>query len=561
MKNNYYDSETKSGRTKFNSLLGQWRGLFYILIIGLLFWFFITNLNDIGKFLGDTVSHLKPVIIGIVLAYILNPLMKKVNRRLLKLYQKIWPKKEITTKVKSATKGISIGVSLTLALFCLYLLLSMVIPQVLSTLSALINSLPKRVNTYYDLIYDKLNNNKFFESQLQNLSLEFTSNLDDIINQKLLPYLQKEILPNVNNYAQMLANGVFSLFGFFLNLIIGVIVAVYILLSTEKFSALAKKVTYSMFSRKQATIIIHYARVANESFSGFFIGKIIDSFILGIITFIFNSIFKIPYAMLVSVIVGVCNMIPIFGQYIGGIPSILLILMIDPIKCITFTVYFIIMKQIDGNLIGPAIVGNSTGLSAFWVLFSILVFGGWFGLVGMIVGVPIFALLYRIVKDYVEYRLIKRRLKRSTDDYLNLKLIEIDENGKNEYIHFNEQELTNRKMRQEQEKEITISTIMFGDKVGELRKSGDDENTTSTSVEVYEEHENSKSRSKFQRKVGNKIEDIKEDVSETIDDIGDKIDDIREDISDKIDDIKEDIGDKLEDIGDKLKDKKENNED
>lgn len=179
---------------------------------------------------------------------------------------------------------------------------------------------------------------------------------------------------------------------------------------------------------------------------GLLLGKIVDSTIIGVICFLFMSIFQFPYALLVSLIVGVTNVIPVFGPYIGAVPSVLLILIVKPVQAIYFAIWIIVLQQLDGNVIGPAILGESTGLSAFWVLFAILLFGGLWGILGMLVGVPLFALIYQIISDIVNARLERRKMSTITDHYMDLKEIVAQEDGM-VYVKYTEDELIQAKQK------------------------------------------------------------------------------------------------------------------
>ena len=190
-------------------------------------------------------------------------------------------------------------------------------------------------------------------------------------------------------------------------------------MTKEKFIGQAKKIIYAIFRPRYGNVVMEVGRKADEVFGGFFIGKIIDSLIIGCICFVSLAILRMPYVALVSVIVGVTNIIPFFGPYIGAIPSAILIFLVDPMKGIYFIIFIIVLQQVDGNVIGPKILGNTTGLSPFWVIFAILLFGGSFGVIGMLFGVPIFAVLYYIIKQVVEHVLKRRHLPEETDEYIS----------------------------------------------------------------------------------------------------------------------------------------------
>ena len=213
---------------------------------------------------------------------------------------------------------------------------------------------------------------------------------------------------------------------------IGIIVSIYVMYGRETFSRQCKKIVYALFSPKRANLILHLGNKSNEIFGGFVIGKIIDSIIIGIICFVVLSIMKMPYTVLVSVIIGVTNVIPFFGPFIGAIPCSILILLNDPKMGIYFIIFILVLQQFDGNILGPKILGDSTGLSSFWVLFSILLFGGLFGFVGMILAVPVTAVIFDLIAKLQYYHLRKKGLSPDTRDYKELKII--DEHSK-KYIN------------------------------------------------------------------------------------------------------------------------------
>ena len=211
--------------------------------------------------------------------------------------------------------------------------------------------------------------------------------------------------------------GLYTLVMELFHAVIGVIVSVYILFGKETFINQSKKATYAIFPTERANLLIHIAVKTNEIFGGFIIGKIIDSIIIGILCFIGTSLLNMPYAMLVSVIVGMTNVIPFFGPYIGAIPSAVLIALADPMKGVYFLIFILLLQQFDGNILGPKILGNSTGLSAFWVIVSILLGGGLFGILGMLFGVPAFAVIYYIVKLFLDNQLEKKKLPTESECY------------------------------------------------------------------------------------------------------------------------------------------------
>lgn len=297
----------------------------------------------------------------------------------------------------------------------------MVIPELTSSISKMVEDLPSQINNFDAKIRHFMNNN------------EFIAKIDDKyilkIQEALNSFVQGSIFTNFENimdYFTIGMKGVFSVLGVLMNFVIGIIVSIYVLCSKEIFIGQFKKLFYSAFNRRQANAIIETLRYADKVFSGFITGKLIDSMIIGMLCFIGMSILRLPYTVLVSVIVGVTNIIPFFGPYIGAIPSVLLILLINPIQALYFVIFILVLQQIDGNIIGPKILGDSTGLSAFWVMFAILVGGGLFGFLGMIIGVPMCAVIFYILNKITEALLIKKNLPQKSGEYINIKSIDED---------------------------------------------------------------------------------------------------------------------------------------
>ena len=266
-------------------------------------------------------------------------------------------------------------------------------------------------------------------------------------------YLEKWLQENVLKQSDWIASvttGVYNVIRTIFNVIIGFIISVYVLMTKETFIGQLKKIIYAVFRPKWGNVVMEVVRKADDVFGGFFIGKIIDSLIIGGICFVALYILRMPYVVLVSVVVGVTNVIPFFGPYIGAIPSVVLIFLVDPIKGLYFIIFIIILQQVDGNIIGPKILGDTTGLSPFWVIFAILLFGGSFGVLGMLFGVPIFAVIYYVVKRIVEHILSARKLPRETVDYIHLQSVDVKTN-KTKMLD-EEQEKVIRQEKQEKNK-------------------------------------------------------------------------------------------------------------
>lgn len=420
------NTEIKTSSGIWKKAFSKWFGLFLVLMAAMAVFLLMSNIQYIVSSFFSLFGLIKPIVYGCVIAYILNPLVNWIYKILLKL-----------TKREKGT-GILFGISIVLALMFMILVVVvlcwMVVPQLVTTISSLVNILPEKAKYYYESLEKGIKENTFFTENIQQTMLKLTGSLEEFVEEKLLPWMQSDFLPSVNTIAVQFVNGVSSFINVLYNFFIGMIVAIYILLGKNTFAAQAKKITYGVFSKKVADTFIYYVKLTHKMFSGFIFGKILDSAIMGLICLILMTFMKLPYPMLISVIVGVTNIIPFFGPYIGLVPSVFLIILVNPLQAVSFIIMIAILQQVDGNLISPAILGESTGLSAFWVLFSILFFGGLWGLPGMIVGVPFFAVVYRILADLLNWRLRKKSLSTLTDSYKNLKEIRIDDDEQITYV-------------------------------------------------------------------------------------------------------------------------------
>ena len=246
---------------------------------------------------------------------------------------------------------------------------------------------------------------------------EYFENFSGSMYEKLITWLQNDLLPESSKLLSMLTDGVVNAMSVLINVFIGVIVSIYLMAGKENFCAQAKKLMYAILPEKRVEGTLEVLRETHTVFAKFISGKIVDSLIVGMLTFIIMSIANIPYALLISVIIGVTNVIPFFGQYIGIIPSAILVFIANPSKGVIFLILIIILMQFDGNVLGPKILGDSIGLKSFWILFSILFLGSLFGFLGMLCAVPIFAMIYRWVKRWCSKRLAKQGVPVETDYY------------------------------------------------------------------------------------------------------------------------------------------------
>ncbi len=391
---------------------------FIVILLSSVTAYLLFHFSDFKGGLSRIVHVFLPIIDGLVIAYILNPLVRFFERDCIeKTYIKHGM--SVGTKEKKRFRGIAITVTFVIAALLLYSFFGTVLPQLISSVETLINNFP----TYYDNVINYINS---IPDRYEIFANEDVLYYFDRYSAELEDFLTESILPNVKDMIKSLSSGVMSAVGALLDLIIGIIVAIYLLSGKEKYIGLVKKIIYSIFNREKANDIMTDLRFIDKTFGGFLIGKIIDSIIIGIICFIGLSLLKVPFAVLVSVIVGVTNIIPFFGPYLGAIPSAFIILLVDPKKCIVFLIFIVILQQVDGNIIGPTILGNSIGVSSLWIVVAITVFGGFFGIVGMLLGVPCFACAYAFIRRRVNNRLKRKGMSIATYDYAKTSYVDED---------------------------------------------------------------------------------------------------------------------------------------
>ena len=367
------------------------------------FFFLIYRLPGIFSAFKKTLSVIQPVIIGLVIAYLVNPIANSINSGLLKLSNKFFNKNsEITRKI---SKAISVIGALAAFLLILVLIIYMIVPQFIDSISSMIKILPGQLDAFINEISTEFEQNKDLQT-LINTVYEYEKD-----------WLQNDLAGYVNSFATYFATGIWSVVSFLKNFAVGLIFALYILFNKALLMRQFRKLLYACMKNTAVEHIFKTGNKAHKIFSGFIYGKLLDSFIIGVLCFIGISILKIPYTMLVAVVIGVTNVIPVFGPYLGAVPCAALILLTDPLKGLYFIIFIILLQALDGNFIGPKILGNSTGLSAFWVVFAIVVGGGLFGIIGMIIGVPLFAVIYYLVTAFVNFRLKRKNLPTESDYY------------------------------------------------------------------------------------------------------------------------------------------------
>lgn len=354
----------------------------------MLFYFTIFHMNILLSGIRIALQILMPMIYGAAIAYLLNPAVNFLEKKV------IFPAFS-SRKHKVGEKGSRIIRYLCVLFFtfllCLlvYALVMMVLPEIINNIINIINSFPQYMDDVQEWVTKKLENDQELNVFVTGLFNRYANQFENFLTKDILPQLQEALLH--------FSSGVWNMLVFFKNIVIGLIVSVYILTDKETFTAKGKMLLYAAFSPQWANRILANLRFTHQIFGGFISGKIVDSLIIGILCYLGISILDMPYSILISVIVGITNIIPFFGPYLGAIPSAFLILLVNPMQCLYFIIFILILQQFDGNILGPKILGESTGLSSFMVILSILVGGGLFGILGMFVGVPVCAVLYALL--------------------------------------------------------------------------------------------------------------------------------------------------------------------
>ena len=371
---------------------------FIVIACSIVFYLISSQVKVFSSKISDFIAILYPFIIGFAIAYLLNFILKFIEDRIIS--------EKMKGKSPAKVRAISMIITYFVAGTLCYLFVHFVWPELLESIIGLFNDIPNYVNNATVMINKLIEEFNLTPASMEILESKWKEITDFIMN------FMTDIIPVIGNTIMIVLSSLW-------NIVLGVIVSIYLLKDKEKFFAISKKITYAIFNREHSYKILELTHRANKIFGKFLGGKILDSFIIAIITFVVLTIFKMPYTLLVTVIVGVTNVIPFFGPFFGAIPSVILVRFVSPIKAFWLLIIILIIQQLDGNVIGPKILGDSIGVSAFWILFALLIAGKFLGLVGMLLGVPLFAFVYSIIKDITEERLDKKGLPVNTDDYMN----------------------------------------------------------------------------------------------------------------------------------------------
>ena len=344
------------------------------------------TLNNLGYFLGKIgvfIGIVSPFAGGIVIAYVLDPMVKF-------FYTKLF-------KEKKKTRGFAILLAYLVAILLLVLLAWLVIPQIVDSIAMLFTNFPSYIQSVQDMLG--------MAQERFGVDLSSATKVRDDSEAMV-----KEIYSMASAAMPQIVASIGSVASNFVAIFTSIAASIYMLADKEHLLHQLRTLAHAFLPEKAAENTLRICHYANVNFTGFFVGKIIDSAIIGVITFVAMAILRLDFALLISVFIGITNIIPVFGPFIGAIPSIFILLLVDPIQAVIFGVLILVIQQVDGNFIGPKILGSSIGISALWILFSIVVGGDLFGLVGMVVGVPLFATFYGLAREFVHYMLDKRGL-------------------------------------------------------------------------------------------------------------------------------------------------------
>ena len=378
---------------------------FAIIAAGILLYFILFRGEVLGAVFAKIGAVLAPIIYGFVFAYALNPQMRLIEKGILTLLKK--RKKLPSRKGLIAVRIISTILAVLILLVIIYSLIALMIPEILKSIENIRNNL----SVYAENIEKWIASFGGGETDVS-----FKETIDNAVA-AIQKWTGEKLSPEMDQILQKVTSSILDILVFFKNIFIGLIVSVYVLITQETILARFRRATYAVFNVAVANRFLKNLRFIDEKFGGFLIGKFIDSLIIGVICYIGVRILQMPYALLIAVVIGITNIIPFFGPFIGAIPCAFLIFCVDPIKALYFIIFIFALQQFDGNFLGPKILGNSVGVSSFMVLVAILIGSGFFGIIGMIIGVPICAVLTALIQTYVLRQIGKKNLPGKLDEY------------------------------------------------------------------------------------------------------------------------------------------------
>ena len=370
-----------------------------------LFFFIVLNVGEIFSWLGALWKMLLPLVYGFVLAYILNSPMNFFENKVFKFISRKKPHRKLR-------RILAVVITMILALLVVTAFIAIIAPQLYQSVVTLINNATSYINKAEELMGVVAGWLHLSEESIASVN-NWINDIGKNIVSQLKDWLPS-LLPTVIDYSKIMISGI-------ADFIIGIVLCIYLLYNKESYFAKIKKVQYAILPKKFVDNTIEVAHESHSIFTGFIVGKLLDSLMVSILCLVGCLILGVPFALLISVIVGVCNIIPVFGPVLGTFITGFIVLVIDPIRAVWYLIFLIVLFQIDGNILEPKILGDSTGLSAFWVMIAILVGGGLFGFIGMFIGVPTFAVMYSLARRFIDKRLEKKGMPTNIKDYASEK--------------------------------------------------------------------------------------------------------------------------------------------
>lgn len=380
-----------------------------VIFISILLVVIFTNLPGFFAVIKELMGVLSPLIIGVVIAFLLNPLANFVDCR---LYPYLLRRKLKPERAEKLSRVAALLFALVMGALIIYAFFAMLVPQLYESIMRIVSN----AQTYYESVEGWINN--LLEDNPEILS--YVERALDAGFEFVKNWLTTSFLSDIQKLVTTLTTSVVAVVSGVINVLVGFVASIYLLWSKKTFLAQLKKIIVAVFKPSTADHLLEIGHYSNRIFNGFVIGKIIDSAIIGAICYVGMSIMKLPYTALIATIVGVTNVIPFFGPFIGAVPSALLILLVNPLQAFYFIIFIIVLQQVDGNIIGPKILGNTVGISGFWVLASITIATSLFGFAGMLLGVPVFAIIYMILSDAINSALRKKGKPTLTTDYYGI---------------------------------------------------------------------------------------------------------------------------------------------
>lgn len=389
---------------------------FLVIAASLFLYFLLFHTRSFSNGINWLIRVMSPLIYGLMIAYILNPLMQLCENVIFRLLNSLRVKK-IKRSGYYAVRLSSIIISTLTFVFIIYMMFRLLLPQLAESIQSIIDNYP----VYEQNVMDWVDRN-FNGTDNAFTTAEWVMSYADQFYEWFTSRL-----PDVENIVKTATTSILSIIKFLRNVILGYIISIYILASKEILAARFKRVLYGVWSIRTGNAVLHNLHFVDEKFGGFFLGKIIDSFIIGVITYIGCAVLKMPYPALLAVVIGITNMIPVFGPLIGAVPCALLVFVNSPMQALYFAIFIFALQQFDGNILGPFILGNSTGMSGFMVVVSIVICNGIFGIMGAFIGVPLVATLIGFAQAGLRKRMTKRNLPKELSFYDDLESISEDD--------------------------------------------------------------------------------------------------------------------------------------